>query len=192
MWCQKVSDCRQSYLCTAGKCVVSKSCQTHADCPDQFACVRGRCGTRCDQGGCINNHVCNAAKDKCEPKSCRFDNECAGYLACVNGKGGATGQAHTDCRAEFYCKSGACTRGCIDDSSCRGFRCNTSSRRCGSSCIASSQCASGHVCVRHNCKKACATHSDCPEGAACFSRRCGAPCGSSKECKAGFQCVSNR
>jgi MYXO-CTERM domain-containing protein len=231
-YCCGVASCGEGATCgwfgKEGSCTKTNgsACAADAECGSAH-CVDGVCCDSACTGQCEACDIVESSTGRagrCLPTvgaphgkrtECSSDpsNECSGSQC--------GGEDRTKCTAfkgsSFSCRTQSCADGVLTlpaqcdgkggcpavvTASCEAYACSADGTRCRASCAASSDCASGFVCVGDKCEKRAASCSDdkassIPNGGTAVScapyrcidtGACGSSCHTSDECAAGFVC----
>ena len=174
--CKFSSECDTGKICAAGQCLAS--CEA-APCATGFTCTKGACEPNGGGGvACTTDQQCSSASPNCVAgvctKACTGDTECGAGKFCDQGACVLDTRPHPNCNDDTQCVSTGVPKKCVGGF-CKytcttaqgdGY-CKTIDNRIGycakdlvcrsqeeanAQCLASTDCASGQICVDNQCK----------------------------------------
>lgn len=161
--CRNQNDCADGEYCQDNRCLIK--CQGHSQCPTGQACKQGACVI-----GCRSNRDCG-------PNEACYNNECQN--PCDKNVCGPNAL----CKLENHVTTCQCPA---------GFEGNPTPEqgcvRIPSTCIATNQCPSGHMCIANQCNVPCADNLSCAVGERCDNNVCAKVCYTSNNCLPGEIC----
>ncbi len=195
--------CATNDECTSRSCVDGVCCNSLCNGQCEACDVTGSVGTCTAVTGTPHGArtACSAGGDACGAASCDgiVRGSCAGRPGTSTSCAAAACAGDAVVAASFCDGKGLCVAGGTSD--CKGYRCDTASAACKTTCTTSADCASGFGCTAGACTPIVASCSGdatavvARDGTTtpcapyyCTSGVCGASCTSTGDCQPGFTC----
>lgn len=161
--CRNQNDCADGEYCSNNRCMIK--CSGHNQCPEGQACKQGICSIGCrSNADCGPNLSCynSQCQNSCE------DNVCGPNALCKI-ENHAT---KCECPAGFE-GNPLPEQGCV---------------RVPSTCVSTSRCPNGHMCIANLCQVPCSDHTSCAVGERCDNNVCAKVCYTNNNCLPGEIC----
>lgn len=187
--CRNADDCSLGERCTQSLCMVP--CVGHTQCIDGQACINSTCSIGCRSNrNCASNEAC--INNKCG-NPCEREGVCGPNAICKCHQHRTTCQCPPGFEGNPTPQDG-CVRvpsSCVQSSDCPlGHMCIAN--QCNVPCTDNSLCANGERCSNNVCVKVCFGNSNCLPGEVCLQGICQVGCGVDSDCKSSQICIANK